>query len=330
MGKIIIFNVPAEKLGALSILNRVYNEAINDLENEYVFVLSGNYLKNEKNIKQIHLTWIKKSWFHRLFFDYFIAHKIIKKVKPDKIISYHNMIVKSNLDVKQTIYLHNAIPFADFNFSFINDTKLWIYQKVIGRKIFSSIKKADEIVVQTEWLKRKILERFNIESKKIKIENQENNFNAPKINNFLNYKESNIKYYIYPAAPFSYKNHKVILEACKQLNEEQKKNINIKFTFKGDENKISMKIKKEIKSHNLPISLIGTITQNEVMEYYLTHQLIFSSKLETLGLPLLEAQVTNTPIIYRSDELFEEILNSYDKKNNFESFLDLKKLLIKE
>jgi len=49
MGKIIIFNVPAEKLGALSILNRVYNEAINDLENEYVFVLSGNYLKNEKS-----------------------------------------------------------------------------------------------------------------------------------------------------------------------------------------------------------------------------------------------------------------------------------------
>ena len=75
--------------------------------------------------------------------------------------------------------------------------------------------------------------------------------------------------------------------------------------------------------------MIGKITPKEVQQYYLTHQLLFSSKLETLGLPLLEAQMFNTPIVYQKSDLFDEVTNSYNNEKSYRTIVDLKKILIK-
>ena len=49
--RIMVFDVPAEYGGALTILNQYYNTAIKDKENEWIFVVSTPKLKETDNIK---------------------------------------------------------------------------------------------------------------------------------------------------------------------------------------------------------------------------------------------------------------------------------------
>ena len=49
--RIMVFDVPAEGGGALSVLHEFYNEFKLDLENEYIFVLSLPELEETSNIK---------------------------------------------------------------------------------------------------------------------------------------------------------------------------------------------------------------------------------------------------------------------------------------
>ena len=72
---IMVFDVPAESGGALSILNAFYQEVL-DNKNEninWIFVLSNLNYKETENISILNFPWVKKSWFHRLYFDYFVA-----------------------------------------------------------------------------------------------------------------------------------------------------------------------------------------------------------------------------------------------------------------
>ena len=67
--KIMVFDVPADSGGALTILNQYYDKAVKDTENEWIFIISTPILKSKMNVKVVNFPWVKKSWFHRLYFD---------------------------------------------------------------------------------------------------------------------------------------------------------------------------------------------------------------------------------------------------------------------
>ena len=113
---IMVFDVPAESGGALSILNEFYNSFSIDKENNYIFVVSKPILKDTENIKILRFPWIKKSWFHRFYFDHVIAPKLIKNYNVDRVLSLQNIIIPYT-NVYQTVYVHNSLPFAEYRFS---------------------------------------------------------------------------------------------------------------------------------------------------------------------------------------------------------------------
>ena len=108
--KIMVFDVPAEYGGALTILEQYYDKAVGDTNNQWVFIVSTPNLQERGNIRVLRYPWIKKSWFHRLYFDNFIARKIVEEYQPDEVLSLQNVIIKK-LKVKQTLYLHQPLPF---------------------------------------------------------------------------------------------------------------------------------------------------------------------------------------------------------------------------
>src|SRR5690554_4898763 len=140
--KIMVFDVPADSGGALTILNQYYKKAVKDSENEWIFVISTPHLKEHKNVKILKFPWIKKSWFHRLYFDKMIAKRLVDYHKPDEVLSLQNVIIK-NIKVKQTLYLHQALPFSEKKFGTFENFKFWLYQNIISKLIYKSIKKAD-------------------------------------------------------------------------------------------------------------------------------------------------------------------------------------------
>lgn len=312
--KIMVFDVPAESGGALTILKLYYNKAIKDINNKWIFVVSVPILEETQNVKVIRFPWIKKSWFHRLYFDNFVAPQIAKNEKPDEILSLQNIIV-DNVKIKQTLYLHQPLPFIDKKYVINENFKFWILQNVISRMIFKSIKKADKIIVQTNWMKNACLKKVNVSPEKFEILEPEINISVGK-----KYQQNCDNLFFYPAGKLSYKNHEVIVKAAMELINNGVDNFKVIFTLNGNEADHIKYLYKLTKSELLPIDFIGSLSIEEVYEYYGKSVLVFPSYIETFGLPLLEARMHETPIIASDCAFSHEILDRYEKVNFFDPF----------
>lgn len=312
--KKVVFDVPAEYGGALTILNQYYEKAVNDVENEWLFVISTPNLPETDNVKVIKYPWVKKSWFHRLFFDQFLAHKIVEENKADEVISLQNIIVR-NVSVKQTLYLHQPLPFVEKRYRINENFKFWIYQNLISKMIFSSIKKADKVIVQTQWMKKAVVEKSGVSINKIEIVPPKVEVDA---NGYFKNNESNI--FFYPASGLLYKNHSIIVETCKLLNKKDIHNYKVVFTLTGKENKNIIAMYEECNKNKLPVEFVGSLSRTQVYEYYCKSTLLFPSYIETFGLPLVEAKVHKCPIIASDCAFSHEILKDYTQVDFFDPF----------
>lgn len=314
--KIMVFDVPAESGGALSVLKDFYNEYKGDENNEYIFVVSKPELEEAKNINVLRYPWIKKSWLHRFYFDNFIAPKIIKTHGVDEILSLQNVIIPYT-NVKQTVYVHNSLPFAEYRFKFFENKLLWVYQNVISRSIFNSIKKADKVVVQTQWMKKACIEKLKVNNEKIEVM-------PPKINDevkqFFKQTKESMSTFFYPASGVEFKNHKLIVDACLELRKEGLDNYKVIFTLEGDENNYISELYKIVNRCELPIDFIGSITRDQVFEYYSKSVLIFPSYIESSPLPLSEAKMHKTPVFASDCAFSHEILDECINVKYFDPF----------
>lgn len=312
---ILVYDVAASSSGALSVLNDFYNEVRDhrDKSITWTFVISTPHLDETENIKVVRLPWVKKSWIHRLLCDHFIAPKLIKNNGIEKVFSLQNILVPST-NVPQVLYLHQSLPFAEYRFKITKNFYLWNCQNVISRFIFSSIKKAERTIVQTNWMKQACIEKTGVEEKKIFVISPAINI-VPK--KFFSYKNMSILTFIYPATAIIYKNHQIIIDACKKLAAEGITNFQIIFTLTGKENELSRRLFEQTEKHGLPIKFIGLIPREELFEWYTKAILIFPSYIETFGLPLLEAKIHRTPIISLDTLFSKEILVDYINNDKF-------------
>ncbi|MGE7647253.1 glycosyltransferase [Peribacillus frigoritolerans] len=323
---IMVFDVPAENRGALSILNDFYDEVklYNDEKINWIFVVSKPQLQETENIKVLRFPWVKKSWAHRFLFDNFVAAKLIKKYKIDKVLSFQNVIIPRT-KVPQTLYVHQPLPFVSYKFTLKENKIFWVYQNVIGKKIINSIKRANKVIVQTEWMKQSCKDKSGVKSEKIDVVSPRVNV---EIKDFFKPTVDSLSTFFYPAGASTYKNHKIIIDTCKNLKNENIIDYKVIFTLKGNENEHIMKLYKEVKDNNLPIAFVGSLSREKVFDLYTNSILLFPSYIETYGLPLLEARL-HRGIILASDSPFsKEILNNYENAYFFNPFNSEELLLL--
>lgn len=315
--KIMVFDVPAEHGGALSILEEYYSMALNneDKSIQWLFVVSKPQLKDAKNVKVLRYPWVKKSWFHRMFFDYFISPKLVKKHNVTEILSLQNITVPRIKNVRQSVYLHQSLPFADIKFKFFENRKLWVYQNIIGRLIIRSIKKADHVIVQTNWMKDSCIEKTNQPDSKFDVRPPQTGEIVVGRTFILN--EETKKTFFYPAGASYYKNHRVIVEACKTLISNGINDFEVILTLNGDENQHIVDLKNTIVNFKLPIHFVGKIPRERVFDYYSKAILLFPSYIESSPLPLTEGKLHKTFIIASDCSFSKEILEDYDKSYLF-------------
>lgn len=313
-----VFDVPAESGGALSILNDFYNEIMKygHKDIKWYFVLSTPKFQNTDKINVLRFEWVKKSWFHRLYFDNITAPRLVKKYKIDKILSFQNMTI-NRTNVEQIVYIHQSLPFVDYKFSITENLKLWIYQNIIGKKIIDSVKRANKVIVQTDWMKSACMSASGVNEQKVSVV-------PPSVNilvedYFIPEKQS-FRTFFYPSGGSIYKNHRIIIETCKKLKEKNITEYEFLFTLKGDENSYIESLKSECEKHGLPIKFLGNLDRGTVYKYYTKSILVFPSYIETYGLPLLEARL-HKGIIFASNLPFaNEVLKGYNNVYFFDSF----------
>nr|WP_309098432.1 glycosyltransferase [Fredinandcohnia onubensis] len=311
--RIVINNIAASSGGALSILKSFYNYLVNSeiaKENEWIFLLSDNYIEETDNIKVIVLDKIKKKWVSRLKFDLYSGKRFISELKPDVVFSLQNTIT-FGLKCPKVLYMHQSIPFQKqkrFSFFKPEERILAIYQYIIGKLIKESIKKADITVVQTKWIKDAVIESTNVSSNKIiEIFPPQESFLTNKAKGNKQFKNSE---FFYPAAKNFYKNHQCIYDACTVLSKKGFKDYHISLTIENEKNG----------NNENNISYLGKMPHEQVIEKYSTSTLIFPSYIETVGLPLLEARQMGTVILASDCPFSREVLDGYENAYYFDPF----------
>lgn len=307
---ILVYDVAADSGGALSVLHDFYMDVREngDKSITWTFIVSKPVFEETDNIKVLRYPWIKKSWFHRMVFDSFIAPRIVKEHNFDEIFSLQNMVILVK-GFMQIVYVHQSLPFSDYTFKITKNPLYWIYQNIIGLLIFRSIKAADKVIVQTNWMKEACVSKTGVNKDKIIIIPPVINITPNK--HFVPTKES-LSTFFYPAAPSVYKNHELIVKACKQLVESGLTDFMVIFTLTGKENKLSRKLYNDTQRYHLPIRFVGQLSREEVFDWYSKSVLLFPSYIETFGLPLLEARMHLCPIIASNKTFVVEILDNYN------------------
>lgn len=308
--RIVVNNIAASTGGAMTILKSLYDYVVeHDKENQWIFLLNDKYFEETENIQIHSLPSVKKNWFNRLFFDMYTGKKYINKLKPDVYISLQNNLVQG-INCHKIIYLHQVIPFQNhkkFRFFKKTERKLWIYQNIIGLLMKKSINQADLLVVQSEWLKKKITS-LNLK-KECEIVVIRPLYNNPMViqSNVENEYNKKINFF-YPASNEVYKNHEIIFKMLKKLDKKYKNEFELVLTL------------PENQCLDDNVKCVGELTHQETIQQMSTSYLLFPSYIESFGLPLIEARSLNRFIIAADLEYSREVLSGYENVKFFNPF----------
>jgi glycosyltransferase involved in cell wall biosynthesis len=308
--RILVFDVPAESAGALAVLEQYHYEAVQSDSKDvfWYFIVSTPHLLETDNVRVLRFPWIKRSWIHRALFDLLVAPRIVREYGADEILSLQNIVIPRT-NVKQTLYVHQSLPFVDIRFKFIENPTFWIYQNVIGRMIVRSLRTADQVIVQTNWMKDACVREAGIEPDKVVVIPPSLEIRSVERFEFTNESQST---FFYPASGLVYKNHEVIINAAMLLKQNGARDFRVIFTLRGDENQNTRTLYRKVRENGLPVEFIGAIPREKVFEYYTRSILIFASYIETFGLPMLEAKLHGTPVIASDCSFSHEILDEYE------------------
>ena len=305
---IVISAINLRSGGPLSILHEILTYIDKRLSKSYTVVAlvhSKSITPLTKNIEYIEFPQSIKSYLYRFYYEYFYFYKLSKKMDPHLWLSLHDISPRVNATIK-AVYCHNPAPFYKVSLKeFLLDKKFalfsWLYRFIYR----INIKDNDYIIVQQYWLKKKFIELFKIKNIIVttpKISNHPPSSNKKRFNNK--------KVFIYPSFPRVFKNFEVICEAVNILGNNNQ--FEVLITIDGTENNYSKMIFKKY-GNTKNIKFIGLKSKEEIFDIYEKSDcLIFPSKLETCGLPLLEFKTFEKTILASDLPYAHETIGDYD------------------
>lgn len=310
--KVLVVDVAAEYGGAATILNQFINEFKQDFTTEYIVVLSKIHYPEESNIKFVYLEWVKRSYFHRLYFDNIYINKLVKQYNPDLVFSLQNKALRIG-KVEQYVYFQNALPIAEKRFSLWESRELWIYQNIIGNLVRHSLKRADLIYVQAFWMKDVLSNKWRISKDRIAVKKPKSGINAVH-NDDYECKQEETSFF-YPANRALYKNHKILFKAMKLLWDNEK--INNPLILTVEEKELGYLYGDVFANKDYPIVFAGRLGSKEMIDQYRQSVLVFPSYIETVGLPLIEAKELGSVIVAADCAYAHEAIGDYEKAYYF-------------
>lgn len=316
---IVISGANIEKGGPFTI----YNTIIQSISKKYPDKQITAFVSNNVNLPVLDNVYYKKIGFYKSFFFnkffveyvYYYFYSLNHKVKLWISLNDCSPIVLSE---KQIVYCHNASPFYKFSFKdLVYPTRIFLQSFYYNLFYYYNLKSNDYIIVQQESFKKLFCNRYKIDSK-IVLVNGCSNF-TKKNCHFDQINKGNKIVFIYPTSPLPHKNIEVILRAANNLGNCSSDDFEIVLTVSGFENRYIKKLYSEFK-HISQIKWVGNLTSDELLRYYnIADALIFSSKLETWGLPISEFKQFNKPIIVCNEPYALETANNYSKIKYFHS-----------
>lgn len=297
--------------GTLSIIKDCLKYMDSNLTNQYRVIALINDKANFRDLQNIELIEFPKarnSYFHRLYYEYFKYKSLSRNFKPFLWFSLNDMSSNVFAD-RRAVYCHNPSPFRKIIFrDLIDQPKLFFFSLFYKYVYRINIHANDYVVVQQKWIKEQFVKYFGLENNKVIVAHPNYSCNTD-----IASKQGKEKDFFYPAIPRPFKNFEVILDAARILEKRGVKGFRAIITISGLENNYAKRIVKQAQGLK-SIVFTGLLERNKVEEYYKNSAcLLFSSKLETWGLPITEFKKYNKPIFLADLPYAKETLGLYDK-----------------
>jgi len=319
MKTIVISGINLFRGGSLKIMQdcvAAFSAFSNDKYHIIALVHNEKQYSKQKNVTYYSFPKSRKSWFYRLYYEYFGFKNLSKKWKPFIWFSLHDT-TPNVVAEKRILYCHDT-----FSFYHAGIKGLFTQPSIFMISLFSkyihkiNIKKNDWVVVQQQWLRKAFQEMFSIRNIVVALPVQEyGNITIPSIQNRL---RKNRTVFFYPAMSMIHKNFEAIGKATLLLEKAGIFDFEVILTLDGTENKYARQIYNKYKSLR-SMHFVGLLKKEEVETYYRNSDcLLFPSKIESWGLPITEAKEHGISILITDLPYAKESVGKYDKVKFFD------------
>ena len=331
MLRIVVSAVNLVEGGPLTILRDCLASAaaILPAEWELVALVHRADLINEPRVRLISIPNSKKSWFHRLYWEWFGFKGISRELKPMLWFSLHD-ITPRVVAPRQAVYCHNASPFYRIGlrealmapkFLMFNQFYALLYRVFIRRNYC--------VIVQQDWLRDEFIRRMGqlpVVVAHPSIRTDEIACTPLPGATFV---------FIYPALPRVFKNIETLCEAAQIMASRGVSGFEVRLTLDGTENRYARWLRKRF-GDTAQVRFIGLQTKDEMANHYLeASAVVFPSKLETWGLPITEAKAQRRPLLVADLPYAREAVGTYDLVSFFpaesaEALADLMQSMVEQ
>jgi glycosyltransferase involved in cell wall biosynthesis len=306
--RVVISAVSFTEGGPLTVLRECLAAAATTLPKEWeIFVLvNSNDLIQEPRVRQITIASAKRSWFHRLYWEWFGFMNISRKLNPSLWLSLHD-ITPRVLAKRRVVYCHNPSPFYKLAFLEALQQPKFLFFNFFYKYLYQiQILKNYAVVVQQEWLRNEFYKIFGHPNIIVAHPLQQ----AVPVK--LQTKHQSAKFiFLYPVMPRFFKNLEVLCTAAESLGDELQDKFEIRLTIDGTENRYARNLFKRF-NKNKTLNFIGKQSHQQMCKQYAKcDAVLFPSKLETWGLPISEAKAYSKPILVADMPYAYETVGTY-------------------
>mgnify|MGYP003480204681 FL=1 len=323
MKKIIVSGINLFEGGTLTIFYESLDNICQNLLDDYEVIALVHkkelFEKYNDKITILEFPNGRKNYLFRLYYEYIYFYFKFKSSNIYLWLSLHDITPNVKAE-KKAVYCHNPMMFYKMNFkSLIKYPKLYFFSKFYKYLYKINIKSNNYVIVQQEWIRKKFKETFGINNVIVALPVSEDSITEV---NAINSSEIS---FVYPALSRFFKNFEVICEACSKLEADGITNFKVNLTIDGTENSYSRKLVEQY-SHLKTINFLGIQKKSDIIALYEKSTcMIFSSKLETWGLPISEFKAYNKPMFVSDLEYAHETVGNYQKVSFFQpdSYVEL-------
>ncbi len=313
MRTIVISGINLYEGGPLSIyydcLDAVWRTGLYKEYRIIAFVHKKELFQKYKDIvKIVELPKSRRSYMHRLYYEYIFFHGFSKMYHIDVWFSLHDMTPFVKADRIYT-YCHNPGPFMKKDITKIKYSLKMVLFAFLYRYVYRiNIASADAVIVQQDWMRKEFYKMYPVRNVIVARPDM------PRAHEFTDRSRKNKKtVFIYAAYPRYFKNFEAVLDACWMLEHKEFHNFELWITIDGTENKYAKELYKKYSILN-NVRWMGILDRNELFcRYEEADCLVFPSLLETWGLPVSEFKKTGKGMILADLPYAHEALGSYDK-----------------
>ncbi|GFE58586.1 glycosyltransferase [Geobacter sp. AOG1] len=296
--------------GPLTILKECLEYLSENMSDHYriIALVHDKSLLNVCNIEYVDYKKSRKNWAYRLYYEYIHFFFVSRRLKPYLWLSLHDITPNVDADIR-AVYCHNPSPFYPFSLrSFLFSYQVALFSLFYKYLYRINIRKNTFVIVQQNWIRDAFQKMYGIRNVVVAYPSAQQITSAPSC------PANNAKtIFFYPAFPRVFKNIETVAEAAKLLYVQGRTDFEVILTVNGEENKYARHVVANYK--DIPtISFVGLKSRDEVITMYRqVDALIFSSKLETWGLPISEFKAFNKPMLLPDLPYAHETIGDFDQ-----------------